>query len=563
MIVSALVKRYEDMGGVPFGWQKRGVSYALNIDENGRLLDVVQLETVDEKKRKKHYRILPKETPRSSGLKAAFLCDNGSYFLGLDEKHGEEKFNKARDLHASVLENTNNPFAKAILAYFKAGILYNHEQFINVASIDEKTAKSALFIFQVNGCFADFEDATLRIAWNTYCDSESGKAERSLCLVTGQKTAMERVHGKIKFGKTAGGATFIGVNKDSFASYGKTREDRAADISEYAAFAYVTALNDLLKDRNHHRSIGGDTLVYWAEKGGETEENLFENLLDPPAGVDDEKAISDVVARIAQGDQISECKPQRKFYLLCLSSNTARISVRFFHTDNFGDLVRHIKSHYDRLEIVNNDREHTQFLPLWKILKETTLAAESATKASPLLGGQLLSSILVGSVYPLTLYNAILIRIMAGDAINRTKSAVIKSVQIQNFKEWEVTTVGLNEQSDNQSYVLGRLFSVLERLQEKANGSANVRERYFTSACANPKVVFPRLLNLSVHHAAKVDNAIFFEKLKGELLAKLDDKNPFPAALGLENQGKFILGYYHQTQWFFTKKEKREELVNE
>jgi len=584
MIISALVKRYEDTGGAPFCWQRRGVSYALDIDEDGCLLDIVQLETLDEKKRARRTFVMPKESPRSSGIKATFLCDNGSYFLGLDEKRGAEKFESARQLHLSILDKMDTPFANAIRAYFNAGIPSNRGQFIKETATAKKAAASAQYIFQVNGCFVGDKDIAIRGAWNAYCASESAETEPPLCIVTGQHTEMERVHGKIKIGRTAGGASFISVNKDSFASYGNTREDRAADVGKYAAFAYVTALNDLLEDKNHRRFIGDDGLVYWAEGGSVAEEKLVENLLDPLMEAGDAQIVADTVARIARGDQVAEYALQRKFYLLCLSPNIARISVRFFHVDNFGDLIRHIKTHYDRLEILHSEHKYAQFLPVWKILAETTVegsaekardefyissyrretkVAEKPTAASPLLGGQMLSSILTGSAYPLTLYNAILTRIMAGAPVNRTKAAVIKSVLMRNFNESEVTTVGLNEQSTHLPYVLGRLFSVLERLQEKANGSSTIRERFFASACANPKVVFPTLLNLSIHHSAKLDNPVFYERLKGELLARVDDDNPFPAALGLEGQGKFILGYYHQTQWFFTKKEKKEELVNE
>jgi CRISPR-associated protein Csd1 len=225
------------------------------------------------------------------------------------------------------------------------------------------------------------------------------------------------------------------------------------------------------------------------------------------------------------------------------------------------------------------------YIPLWKILSETTVttkagddasllggqllnsviiskttAKKKAGDAAPLLGGQLLNSVITGSNYPMTLYNAMLIRIRAGEDINKTKAAVIKAVLIRNFKEKEVTTVALNTQTDNIPYVLGRLFSVLEKLQKDASGgvlNATIRDRYFATACANPSSVFPTILKLSMHHAAKLDNSVYYEKLKTDLLGKLTPENPFPKALKLDDQGRFILGYYHQTQNFYTKKENK------
>ena len=162
----------------------------------------------------------------------------------------------------------------------------------------------------------------------------------------------------------------------------------------------------------------------------------------------------------------------------------------------------------------------------------------------------------------MTLYNAILTRIRAGEDINKTKASIVKAVLIRNYNEQEVTTVALNTQISNTPYTLGRLFSVLEKLQKEASGgnlSSTIRDKYFATACANPASVFPTVLKLSMHHAAKLDNAVFYEKLKTELLGKLDAETPFPKALSLDDQGRFILGYYHQTQDFYTKKENKTE----
>ncbi len=225
-------------------------------------------------------------------------------------------------------------------------------------------------------------------------------------------------------------------------------------------------------------------------------------------------------------------------------------------------MVRNIQAHYARMDIVSDNRTPYRYLPIWLLLSETTVKG-SASDASPLLGGQILRSVLTGAAYPMTLYHAMLSRIRAGADITQAKAAVIKAVLMKNFNESEVSTVALNEHSNDKAYVLGRLFSALERLQERANGSATIRSRYFSSASANPGSVFPTLLGLSMHHAAKLDNAVFYEKLKGELISRLDSDSPFPAALNLEEQGRFIVGYYHQTQAFFTKKNKEENTNDE
>jgi len=552
MIISALVKRYEDIPDIPIGWQKREVSYALDIDEYGQLLDVILLEKTDnEAEQKKRTLTLPLEFVRQ-GIRAYeianFLCDNGNYMLGVDPK----KFESARRIHEELLRDAISPQTRAILAYFSSGIPRFPSE-----KLDKKTAVAAKFVFQfskINGRFADYSDEVMRNAWNMYYTKESGGLIR--CLVTGKEDISLHIHSVLHLrGGQSSGSRLISANAESFTSYSKTAKDRAADVGKYAAFAYVTALNMLLKDEKHRKFIGGDTLVFWAEKGGEAEEALFSDMMAPPKA-DEGKNLEDCISKLAKGDWIAGYKPDRLFFLLCLSPNAARISVRFFHVGAFGDLLRNIQAHYSRLHVVRDGKTPFRFLPLWLILKETT--AKQAGDVSPLLGGQLLRSILTGMDYPFTLFYATLERIRAGEAVSQTKAAIIKATLVKNYNESEVTTVALNEDSTYKPYVLGRLFSVLERLQEIANSNTTIRDRYFSSACTNPINVFPTLLKLSMHHASKLDNSVFYEKLKRELLARLDDESPFPAMLSLDDQGRFILGYYHQRQSFFPNKDKVE-----
>ena len=118
--------------------------------------------------------------------------------------------------------------------------------------------------------------------------------------------------------------------------------------------------------------------------------------------------------------------------------------------------------------------------------------------------------------------------------------------------------MSLNEQSSETPYVLGRLFAVLEKAQQDANPGINttIKDRYFTSTCATPATVFPILLKLSVHHINKSDFGWRISQQIRELMDKLDAK-PFPARLSLDEQGLFILGYYHQQKANYTKKEEK------
>ena len=557
MILQALVKRYADAGGEKPGWKKRAADFALNLDRDGNILECIPLEQSVGKKKERRILSLPVTETRTAGISAFFLCDNVGYILGIDTKgKGAEKREKSAALHREVLGDLESEAAVAILRFFE-----------NTPELppDLPETKNDC-VFMVNGRFA-FEDEKIRAAWENYC-AKQAKGTPIIDLVTGERDTLMRLQGEINLrGVSMGKKPLVSINAESFASYGSTASDPAAQIGQYASFAYVTALNDLLASNAHRKYLSGDTLVYWAEGGGEAEAEAFSWVSEPKE--EDNERLSSILEMYSTGKQIAleNCDLERSFYLLCLSPNAGRISIRFFLRDSFGNILNNNVQHYAQMEIYSSRREKFPHIPPWMLLSETTVK-KSASDAMPLLGGQLLNAITTGSHYPMMLYQAMLTRIRAGEDVNRTKAAIIKAVLIRNYNESEVTTVALNTETNKKPYILGRLFSVLEQLQNRASGgnlNTTIRERYFASACANPAGVFPTLLKLSMHHSAKLDNAVFYEKLKTELLGKLDIEDPFPQALDLEEQGMFILGYYHQTQDFFTKKEKKvqEETTND
>ena len=561
MIINALVNRYEATQEIPPGWQRREASYALELSESGEFLGVMPLGNPGDKNPRLTL-TLPSTGSGRSGKNAYetsyFLCDDGSYMFGLDPR----KFTSAQKLHTELLSNIDTPPARAICAYFKSGLPALPQ------GMDEKEAQKQKFIFMVDGRRIDYDDcgAEIRQAWEKWEASHKSGGERKRCLVSGKYDTVIKLHDKVELrGVSMGKTPLISMNdQTSFRSYGATPKDPPAQIGTETAFAYVTALNDLLRNEKHRQFIGGDTLVYWAENGNGAEEEVFS--WTSQIKEDDADKLESLIKKAAAGRlfEFEGCNLDSRFHLLCLSPNSGRISVRFFHTDSFGSVLNNNIAHYQRLEIYKAGNDRFRHLPIWMILNETTVKKQ-ATDVTPLLGGQFYKSIITGGRYPMTLYQAILNRIRAGEDVNKVKAAVIKAVLMRNYDEKEVTTVALNTHTSQKPYVLGRLFSVIEQLQQRASGgglNATIRDRYFARACANPASVFPTLLRLSVHHAAKLDNSIFYEKLKTELLGKLDVQSAFPPVLNLDDQGRFILGYYHQTQEFFTAKKDKGEQDN-
>ena len=187
-------------------------------------------------------------------------------------------------------------------------------------------------------------------------------------------------------------------------------------------------------------------------------------------------------------------------------------------------------------------------------------------------------SVLTGLPYPAALYNGIITRIRADSddeklkfqKINPLRAGIIKACLLRKYRYLnnnpyqEVLTMALNPESKNQAYLLGRLFAVLEKAQEEAalpsKLNSTIKDRYFTSACANPATTFPVLLRLSQHHIAKAEYGFTIEKRIREIMDAFEvDNDPFPRSLSLEEQGIFILGYYHQRSNFFVPKANKEE----
>ena len=257
-----------------------------------------------------------------------------------------------------------------------------------------------------------------------------------------------------------------------------------------------------------------------------------------------------------------ELNPDQKFYILSLAPNAARLSVRFFYQDSFGNMLNNLAAHYDRMSVVKPTWANDWYLGIRSMLGETVNQNSKDKMPVPNMAASVLKAILSGARYPASLYTDVLIRIRAEQGtVTWGRAGIIKAYLIRNgnWKEGE-KYMALNEESRDTAYVLGRLFSILEFIQMEANPGikATIRERYFNSACATPASVFPVLVKLKNSHVKKLERdkgsaKAYYEKLLTEIMGKLDDR--FPARLSLEDQGKFILGYYHQVQKKYEKKE--------
>ena len=558
------------------GWVTAKVSYGLVLDEAGRLLQVVPLLTEVEKKNKKALVSREMEVPapvkRTAGVAANFLCDNSSYLLGADSKGKPERtadcFAAAKELHLKLLAEADSPAARAVKGFFESWDPQTASAHPALSEDWEEILKGGNLIFWFRGG-AVTEDAAVREAWQRQYAAGDNGADEEICLVTGKRGPVARLHPSIKgvVGAQSSGASLVSFNAPSFCSYGH-EQGMNAPTGEYAAQAYTTALNTLLADRERVCRIGDTTVLFWAKGGGTGYQDcawisMFGNVSGQEANYREGDILS-TLKDLSRGKSVDwdgeRLDPDTRFYVLGLAPNAARLSVRFFWQNSFGTLARNVANHYERLEIVQPAFDKRPTLPVGALLRETVNLNARTPEPEPRLAGDLMLAILNDTPYPATLLYGVALRIRAERAVTRGRAAIIKAYYLKNSRDEnlkEVMTMQLNDQTNYLPYLLGRLFSVLEAVQAAANPGINatIRDRYFNAASATPATVFPLLLNLAQKHLAKLDKGqeVYYDKQITAICGMIGET--LPARMNLPEQSAFQLGYYHETQKRYTKKE--------
>ncbi len=597
MILQALVRCYESLAAARKlekpGWSMVKVSWGLELTPEGQIERLWPLELADEKGKKRPQLVkLPVQAKRAVGIIPNFLCDNSSYILGRDNKGKPERslecFMACAEKHRELLTEVAHPMAKAILRFFASWNPQSAEENAALAPEWEEILKGGNLVFCMDGVYAQ-DVPEIAQAWDKAYASDE-RAERGRCLVTGQEAPIAILHPSIKgvVGAQPSGASVVSFNAPSLESYGKEERDkqgqgRNAPVSTYAAFAYGEALNYLLREKDYHCRLGDTTLIYWAE-GAEAEYSsaMFGMMFNDDMEQNDLKGVMEA---LSSGKTVLwnklPLKPTNRFYILGLAPNASRLAVRFFLQDTFGGFAANLEKHQKRLEIVRPAFDNRNSLSIWSLLRETANPNSRDKKPPEPLVSALMRAVLMNTSYPAELFIQTEIRLRAEQNLDislterckkdRTKAAIIKAWLWKNVVEKsgnenhpykEALDVKLQEDTTYQPYVLGRIFAVLERIQTSEKElNATIRDRYFNSACATPAMIFPILIKLSNNHQKSMKNEKErdkYVKLLEKLYAKIDEE--YPNHLSLQDQGIFQIGYYHQKQKFFTKKEETENV---
>ena len=570
-----------------FGLEQKEIPFILEINAAGELLQLRDTRELQGKKKVARTYRVPMGVKKTSGVAANLLWDTLEYVVGVDTKGKPER---VAEQHAAFRARMAAlPEAARQDAGIQAVLRFLDR--VDVPQLERQPAwadaleSNAVMSFRLQG---DMDlvcqrPAVVHAALNATTDDD---APQAMCLVTGEQAPVERLHASIKgvWGAQTSGANIVSFNARAFESYGKTeRQGENAPVSRAAAFAYTTALNHLLrKDSPQRMQVGDASTVFWAERQDPVE-TLFGDIFqdNPDASTDKVEALLNAVHNGHWGPWDKDLR----YHVLGLAPNAARISIRFYHCVTLQELGQRIAQHFDDLALVRGPND-ARYPSLKRLLQAVCLATSSQPfgdieRLPPNLGGAVVDAIFAGekAPYPAMWLNAAIARCRAEQAkktqqgaqaqnVPHARAAVIKAClnrQIRNanqllpahLAEKEFSPM-LDRTNTHPGYLLGRLFAVLERLQEEAAGgggklNSTIRDKYYGAMSSSPSTVFPTLDKLKVAHLKKLPwvKREWFEKLVGEILADLHD---IPRQLPLPDQGRFALGYYHQRQDFFIKK---------
>ncbi len=594
MILEALVHQYQRLierdepGLPPYGYSPEKISYAIVLSADGDPVDVQSLLDTSGKKLVPQTMSVPQPEKRTSGIKSNFLWDKTSYVLGVSasSKRTAEEHEAFKAFHAQALAGTTDTGLMALLQFLSK---WTPERFASAPFTADMLDANIIFKLDGERQYLHQRPAAQTVRARLLGPATEGASSASntqRCLVSGELAEVARLHPAIKGvnGAQSSGASIVSFNLEAFNSYGKSQGDNAP-VSEQAAFAYTTVLNHLLRRDPHNRqrlSVGDASVVFWAEaqdtEQAQSNENLLAMLLSPDSkgdeGQETEK-VRHVMEVISKGRPLAELDPKldegTRMFVLGLAPNASRLSIRYWLCDTLGDLVQRLRQHAQDLELEPSPWKTAP--SVWRLALATAPSRGEPPKAkaedvSPLLAGELMRAILTGGHYPQSLLTNVVMRMRADGDISGVRAALCKAVlnrdlrlSHSNVPDKEVP-VSLDVHSTNPGYLLGRLFAVLEGAQRLALGSqvnATIRDRYYGSASATPALVFPFLLRNTQNHMSRIRKdkpgaAINIERDIQEVIDKLPGE--FPKHLGMQDQGRFAIGYYHQAQARFQKAEK-------
>ncbi len=596
MLIKALCDYYDVLAEkdlvLPDGYSEVPIKYNIVLTPDGKIEDIISCMKTEEQPQK-NGKIKEKLVPQTMrfpkrtekpGIESNTIEHRPLYIFGLnlekEKLNPKDRTGKAEKSHRAFVEH-NLRFIEGL----RSPVIDAFRNFLMNWKPEEETENKHIldlgkdyggagFAFSLSGNpdLLLHTDPQIKEKWEKeYAKDQSQPGEhQAQCAITGEVSDIARIHSKIKgvAGGAATGGVLIGFNNPSENSYGNDQSYNS-NISELAMRKYTEALNYVLKRQAHKIVMDDITIAFWAMDGGDEHEmTLQEMLMSQSSRKTADEVNSMLKSLLSRGmktrittNELKELDAELDgnidFYIVGLKPNSSRISIKFLYRKKFLDMLWNLARFQDELQV----SEEIRVVSLSWIKKECLSPKSNSEKISPALFTKLFEAAIYGTNYPYSLLETMVRRVKTDKFINATRAGVIKAYLTRNEKkeEWKVS---LDRRNNNQAYLCGRLFAVLENIQNQAVGggklNSTIKDKYFASAAAKPASIFPTLIKLSQHHMNKLNDGsqIFHAKLVGEIMNMLE--NEFPKTLPLMEQGKFMIGYYQQVQDFFASKKPTE-----
>ena len=590
MILRRLAEHYDRIvaeGAVslaPPGFSMQKMSFCIVLNPDGSLNQFESLLNEEGKKLVARTVIVPGQSkPTGQGLNPCLLWDNAEYLLGYTQDQQKKlrasaAFAASRAMHLGLEEAIRHPSFRAVCTFLRAWSPETAEQHEEL-----QTMVSNFGVFRIAGSTRYVHQ---EIELPSFAPDEDN-GEPAMCLVSGEFAPAARLHEpKIKgvVGAQSSGALLVSFNASAFTSYGK-EQGAQAPVSHAVVFKYANALNYLLAPGSDRRvRLGDATVVYWADHPS-TIENAFALMFageqqDGPEVQEDVARVTQaklLLTQLRDGTQIaslSEEERETRFFILGLSPNASRLSVRLWVEADASEMLRRLQQHVQDFALRGGSSDLPP--PIWRVAVATgraeldpkgRLKSYDGDSVSPHLAGELGRSVLTGAPYPQSLLAAMLRRVQADGEVSYVRVSAIKACLIRNTRHTAnplEVPLELDTASQDVAYRCGRLFAVLEKAQtDSAGGELNstIKDRYFSAASMTPAIAFPRLFRLNGHHLNKLPTGskIYYEQLIGSVVAAPFE---FPRQLSLLEQGRFVVGYFQQRQDLYTSKKNKDTEEN-
>lgn len=588
----------------PAGYCKQAIHFEILLTPEGKIAainDVKEPKIINLKngKTKTNYVPIMEQLPERTqkpGIDKNTIEHRPLYIFGLNYDKGTltptDATNKAVKSHKcfcewneKFFENIDSPICKAYLNFIRTWKPEQETQNPHLLALG-KEYSSSYYEFGLDGSpeIKLHNDSKFKAAYEDYlaqlnADSDSDDTELSTCSILGEKLPQARIHDKIKGikGGMSSGCVLVGMKESAFESYGK-KQSYNSNVSEKAMKMYTSALNSLLADRSHYKTFDDMTIVYFAMKKNDAEEcNMFagmfsgfEDELNKTVVTEADRNINTVMTQLKQGRTANmPYDPNVEFYVAGFTPNSSRISQKFIFHDKFGRIFDNVLKHQQDISFTEGQRQ----VSIERIKRELISPKSSKEKVPSPLTAALFEAILKGTRYPDELLSTVITRVKTDSdeennhfiKINDVRAGLIKGC-INRKQNKEEIKMSLDLENKNQAYLCGRLFAVLEKIQQdssKATINTTIKDTYFSSACSRPATVFPKLYSLSQNHLKKFESSKLRNYYNDKCLEIIDDLNgEFPQTLSNDDQGRFIVGYAQQYRDLYTKKSKDKPAEN-